>query len=203
MLSIFLFFLFLFDQCSHMQTHAIATLAPFHSVCHKCGVIKKSGKNSCCGRGGSWFKHCASVSNADLHHTWYEGIHVCETRPQSKRASGHEAQRLTPCNGVDLGISNSVTTTPKVFAVTSGNTSILISGRTPSVKLVNPSVNMSAQSANMSMTSTLATTNTVTITAVIATTTMITQAVNAATTKGICYSKKTSKFVTIIHVQLV
>ena len=56
------------------------TTTPISSVCAKCGIIQKSGKRSCCSRGGSWFGQCVSAGNADLGHTWYEGIRVCEAR---------------------------------------------------------------------------------------------------------------------------
>merc|ERR1712032_1389933 len=52
------------------------TISP---VCRKCVTIKKSGKMSCCGRGGSWFKKCGSAAagNRQIEHTWYEGIRAC------------------------------------------------------------------------------------------------------------------------------
>ena len=55
-------------------------------VCLKCGTIKKSGKASCCGRGGSWFANCGGAGNVKLGHTWYEGIRVCKALPQSSAA---------------------------------------------------------------------------------------------------------------------
>ena len=60
-------------------------------ACLKCGTIKKSGKGSCCGRGGSWFKNCGSAGKKRLQHTWYEGIHACKTRTRSRIVIGlHE-----------------------------------------------------------------------------------------------------------------
>ena len=47
-------------------------------VCRTCGIIKKSGSISCCGNGGSWFGNCGSAANANLGHTWYEGIRACK-----------------------------------------------------------------------------------------------------------------------------
>ena len=52
-------------------------------VCPRCGTIGKSGKMSCCGRGGAWFKNCGGDGNTQLHHTWYEGIQACKARSQS------------------------------------------------------------------------------------------------------------------------
>merc|ERR1712037_324506 len=37
-------------------------------VCPKCATIKKSGKMSCCGRGGSWYKNCGAAGNIKLDH---------------------------------------------------------------------------------------------------------------------------------------
>ena len=46
--------------------------------CPKCGTIKKSGKRSCCARGGSWFKKCGDADDAEFDHTWTEGIGTCQ-----------------------------------------------------------------------------------------------------------------------------
>ena len=59
-------------------------------VCRKCGTIGKSGKMSCCALGGSWFKNCGGAGNARLQHTWYEGIHACKARIQSRTAVGQQ-----------------------------------------------------------------------------------------------------------------
>ena len=115
-------------------------------VCPHCGTIKKSGKSSCCARGGSWFKNCGSTGNAKLDHTWYEGIRVCKTRVQSKKASGRQsnaAQRLNSPNGVVTGNSKSIMTTVNDFVLTSANTSILIPARTPSSTPAYASINTS------------------------------------------------------------
>ena len=49
-------------------------------LCLKCGNIKKSGKRSCCARGGAWFKNCGDAGNAEFEHTWIEGIQACKSR---------------------------------------------------------------------------------------------------------------------------
>ena len=46
--------------------------------CPKCGTFKKSGKRSCCARGGAWFKKCGDASDTKFDHTWIEGSRVCE-----------------------------------------------------------------------------------------------------------------------------
>ena len=56
----------------------------FSPVCPKCGITKKSGKISCCGRGGSWFGNCGSAGGKKLLHTWNEGLESCNARVQSK-----------------------------------------------------------------------------------------------------------------------
>ena len=49
-----------------------------NSVCPKCGIAKKSGKLSCCARGGAWFKKCGDAGSTKFDHTWAEGIQACE-----------------------------------------------------------------------------------------------------------------------------
>ena len=66
----------------HTQTPA-ATVAIIEPVCPKCGTIRKSGKISCCGFGGSWFKKCGGTGDQKLEHTWFEGIQACKARSRS------------------------------------------------------------------------------------------------------------------------
>ena len=47
------------------------------NTCPKCGTIKKSGRQSCCARGGAWFKKCGDVGDTIFDHTWTEGIQAC------------------------------------------------------------------------------------------------------------------------------
>ena len=75
-----------FYQCLHVS----ATATIISSVCATCGFIAKSGRISCCGRGGSWFGNCGGAGNAKLAHTWYEGIRACKTLAQSKTAIGQQ-----------------------------------------------------------------------------------------------------------------
>ena len=58
-----------------MMTTAIVT-----PVCPKCGTSKKSGKRSCCARGGAWFKNCGDEDDLKFEHTWFQGIQACESR---------------------------------------------------------------------------------------------------------------------------
>ena len=49
-------------------------------TCPKCGTIKKSGKRSCCARGGTWFKKCGDEGDTTFDHTWTEGIEACKSK---------------------------------------------------------------------------------------------------------------------------
>ena len=47
--------------------------------CPKCATIKKSGKLSCCARGGAWFQKCGDAGDSNFDHTWVEGIQACKS----------------------------------------------------------------------------------------------------------------------------
>ena len=49
------------------------------SRCPRCGTINKSGKRSCCARGGAWFRNCGDAGNTKFDHTWVEGIQACKS----------------------------------------------------------------------------------------------------------------------------
>ena len=72
-----------------MQSLAASTTT-ISRVCPKCGTIEKSGKNSCCGRGGAWFRKCGAADNTKFEHTWYEGIKGCKAQRQPKAVMGHQ-----------------------------------------------------------------------------------------------------------------
>merc|ERR1719201_917096 len=103
------------------------TTTTIRSVCPKCGSIKKSGRTSCCGHGGSWFGDCGSPGNTKFHHTWYKGIQSCKTRSQLKKSSGqesHAAQVLNTHNVVAMGNSSkAVATAAQTFTHTPVDTS--------------------------------------------------------------------------------
>lgn len=40
-------------------------------------MIKKSGKRSCCVRGGAWFNKCGDAGDTQFDHTWTDGINAC------------------------------------------------------------------------------------------------------------------------------
>ena len=56
------------------------TISP---VCTKCGILKKSGKHSCCAGGGAWFKNCGDAGDSNFGHTWVEGIQACKSKSVS------------------------------------------------------------------------------------------------------------------------
>ena len=66
------------------------------SACPKCGITTKSGKISCCGRGGSWFGDCGSGGDTKFGHTWYDGLQSCRAWSESKAVivqQLHEAEQ--------------------------------------------------------------------------------------------------------------
>ena len=65
-----------------MSADAPATTSasvPSSKVCPQCGINTKTGKRSCCARGGSWFKNCGDADDTQFDHTWAEGIQVCKS----------------------------------------------------------------------------------------------------------------------------
>ena len=90
------------------------------SVCPRCGAIEKSGKSSCCGRGGSWFKACGGAGNTKFHHTWSDGIQACTIRTQQQ-------QGIDSSHGVDMTKYKAVILTTKTFTFKSVNISTSMS----------------------------------------------------------------------------
>ena len=66
--------------------------APIGLVCPKCGTSKKSGKLSCCIRGGSWYKNCGDPGDSSFDHTWFEGTQACTNFDSS--LSGYQAPQV-------------------------------------------------------------------------------------------------------------
>ena len=64
------------SAAAHETTSVPATSSS--KVCPKCGATSKSGKRSCCARGGAWFKNCGDAGDTEFGHTWAEGIQTCE-----------------------------------------------------------------------------------------------------------------------------
>ena len=123
------------------------TVATIGAVCSKCGAMKKSGKSSCCGRGGSWFKTCGSAGNSNFDHTWYEGIQACKGRAQSNRAIGQQlnaAQQNNTNTTDDAGMINTFASTQtKISTPMSSAMPIIV----PAYTSVNASINTSTSTS--------------------------------------------------------
>ena len=114
-------------------------------ICHKCGTIGKSGKMSCCGRGGSWFRNCGGIGNTQLHHTWYEGIQACRRWMRSKTSV---VQRLNDgekfkdfLNGA--GMANSTVVTAPERSITESTNTFAHTATSTSMSLIPPAYNIS------------------------------------------------------------
>ena len=55
------------------------TVATIVAECSACAVINKSGKYSCCARGGAWFNNCGRAGDTTFGHTWTEGLKACKS----------------------------------------------------------------------------------------------------------------------------
>ena len=67
-------------------TTSLSAASGIDSRCTKCVTTKKSGKLSCCARGGSWFKKCGDAGDTQFDHTWAEGIQACKVFATSTSA---------------------------------------------------------------------------------------------------------------------
>ena len=101
------------------------------NVCPKCGIMGQFGKRSCCGRGGSWFKNCASTGNAKLYHTWYEGIQACKASVEQSKLAFIQSQLHTLQQKRDHSSNDSSVVNPKTLKFTPANTSTRIPRTTP------------------------------------------------------------------------
>ena len=113
---------------------AATTTAITTSVCSKCGAIQKSGKTSCCGRGGSWFRNCGSAGNSKYDHTWSEGIRACNSLAQSKTAIDQ---------GLTTIIPTAVNRSSPMPMVTLVDTPLMALANAPVTKLDDISINTS------------------------------------------------------------
>ena len=77
------------DEC------ATTTPVPYTgSTCPQCGGGGKSGKISCCARGGSWFQKCGDPGNSKFEHTWSEGSEACKGAPITQTTHAHNHKML-------------------------------------------------------------------------------------------------------------
>ena len=120
-------------MCLTVSSVMPSAATKIRSICPKCGIIQKSGKVSCCGHGGSWFKNCGSVGNTKLDHTWKEGIRVCNARQWhvavGQQLEGSQFQRNISSDDAKMDIINSdvVILTAHMFASTPANKSTPLS----------------------------------------------------------------------------
>ena len=69
------------------------------SVCLTCATLKKSGKRSCCARGGSWYNDCGPATELRFGHTWVEGLRACALNQVERHVmSGLEKPMVQPPN---------------------------------------------------------------------------------------------------------
>ena len=134
-------FLFLLLIILHMQTSATATTS-ISSVCLACGTIKKSGKLSCCARGGSWFGDCAATVIADwfiaeVQHTWYEGIQACKGRQRNKVIRKQRNDIQENSNNTSSGAGN-VTNAKTVILGTFADANASVNA--PAISGANPTI---------------------------------------------------------------
>ena len=106
------------------------------SACPECGTVRKSGKASCCGRGGSWFRNCGSAGDANFGHTWQEGIWACKTR-RSQAVTGRRRYHSQVKNNASSHIASVDIHSKAIILVTHmsvsepANTSTQMQGVTP------------------------------------------------------------------------
>ena len=76
-------------------------------ACPKCGTIKKSGRRSCCARGGAWFKNCGDGDDTNYDHTWAEGINSCKSFGSPDMVESPEQVMLHNVGGIAYGLNTS------------------------------------------------------------------------------------------------
>ena len=85
-------------MCLFLSADAPVTTSASAPSCPKCGTVKKSGKRSCCARGGSWFKNCGDVGDSGVDHTWGEGMQACQSLESPQAMMSHEEAILPLLN---------------------------------------------------------------------------------------------------------
>ena len=127
----------------------VAQIPPTSPLCPECGTIQKSGKLSCCARGGSWFGNCGSGRTTQTGHSWYEGIQACTAR-QSQTVVGQQLHAPQPkgnasSGGVSMGMNSKAVMTANVLPSAPANTSALMSDAAPITASTTTSINTSAR----------------------------------------------------------
>ena len=135
-----------------MPTAAVTTV-PISPVCSVCGILKKSGRASCCGRGGSWFGKCARAASSNLDYTWYEGIRVCNAHNQVAMGQQLHASipKSTASDDASMGIDpKAVIVAAHMFASTPVMTSRQMPVSTPTTVIANTSIITAARESIVS-----------------------------------------------------
>ena len=53
-------------------------MKPAIAACSKCGTMEDTGLPSCCAFGGDWYRNCGDPGDANVDHTWIEGLDTCK-----------------------------------------------------------------------------------------------------------------------------
>ena len=78
------------DIARDTEECATTTTAPYTgSFCPVCGGTARSGKRSCCSRGGSWFGKCGDQGNPNFEHNWIEGTEACRGKAIASLTHAH------------------------------------------------------------------------------------------------------------------
>ena len=76
------------------------------SGCAKCGT-SKTGKRSCCARGGAWFKNCGDIGDKKFEHTWAEGVQACKSFRDSVSVQSSVEFMIHPMGVADTQLNDS------------------------------------------------------------------------------------------------
>ena len=79
-----------------------SAFVPSSEVCPQCGTNKKTGKRTCCARGGSWFNNCGDVGDSTFKHTWGEGVRACQSLELVQAVLSREEATLLPRSNISI-----------------------------------------------------------------------------------------------------
>ena len=77
-MSIYLLLYLHIRLLTEVRTNKMPSVGNSSNGCLNCAIARKSGKRSCCARGGTWFKNCGDAGDPQFDHTWAEGIQTCK-----------------------------------------------------------------------------------------------------------------------------
>ena len=87
-----------------MTTKSLSIASSSSKQCPKCSEMKKSGKLSCCARGGAWFNKCGDADDTKFDHTWAQGIQACKGFASSISASSISAKSTLKVKFHNVGV---------------------------------------------------------------------------------------------------